>query len=199
MKQLQRLLRRTQDDVVIFSYSSISWLSGIFTLIFGILNNATRIITTEKFSPKSFGTIVKKYQVTTSIISVELAVAMQASEDFNSSDFQSIKDVLCGGERVPSLTREFMKSHLPRGSFSVAYGSTESGLVSKNDELFDSSKISGNIVGKPNTNAHLKIVDISSRKPLGLNQVGEVLTKSETTFSVSILVFGCLICIIYDF
>lgn len=177
--------RNIQDDLVIFSYSSISWLSGVISLVSALLiNRATRIVTNEKFSPKSFGEIVKKYKVTTSICSTQVATELLGSITFDSNDFKSIKEMFLGGERVPSAAREFMKSNFPTGSFNVAYGTTECGLLSKLEGKFDSSRINANVVGIANTNGQIKIVDVSSRQPLGVKEAGEVLAKTETMFSV---------------
>lgn len=141
-------------------------------------------MTNEKFSPKSFGNIVKKYKVSTSICSTQVATELLGSNNFDSNDFQSIREMYLGGERVPSAAREFMKSNFPEGSFNVAYGATECGLLSKLEGKIDSSKIKANVVGIANTNGQIKIVDVSSRQPLGAKEVGEVLVKTETMFSV---------------
>lgn len=48
---------------ICFSMSSIYWISGIVMMLLGSLFHATRIITTERFDPKIFLSIIQKYQV----------------------------------------------------------------------------------------------------------------------------------------
>lgn len=123
--------------------------------------------------------------MTTTLCSVESASMMLQSPDFNPKDFLSIREFLCGGERVPRNVREFLKSQLIHASFGVAYGSTECGVITNYDREADTSGIEDNVVGNVTRNAMIKIVDIDDKKPLGVNEVGEVYAMSETMFSVN--------------
>lgn len=169
-----------------FTYSTISWFTGFAALLFTTLNNGIRIASKEKFNPKHFSEIVKKHKVTTSIISVENGTLLFRSPDFNSEDFLSTKEFLCGGERVPCNVREFLKSKLPQESFGVIYGATETGVVATSNTVSDTKNISDNIVGDLRPNVMVKVFDLLFGKLLEANQVGEILIKSEMTFKVSL-------------
>ena len=138
----------------------------------------------EKFSPEQFGRIVRTYKVTSSLCFVEQASSLLKSASFNPEDFNSMKQLLIGGERVPSTLRELMKSKLKPGCFGVAIGATEINMMARYDREADTSAIKGNVVGKLIDNAMAKIVDFNSKKQLGPNEVGEIHLKTESMFTV---------------
>lgn len=128
---------------------------------------------------------MKQYKVTNTITSTEGATLLYQSADFNEDDFKSIRECICGGERVPQSIRSHMASKLPEGSFAVVYGSTEAGVFTTFIKNVDLTGIRGSIVGKVRENAKCKVVDVSSRRPLGHREIGEFLVISESHFNVS--------------
>jgi acyl-CoA synthetase (AMP-forming)/AMP-acid ligase II len=159
-------------------------LSGVAALFFPFFNNGLRVITKAKFNPNHFGRISRNYKVTATICSVESSSLLLKSPDFNPEDFSSMREFLCGGERVPCNVREFLKSRLPRGCFGVAYGTTESGIITNFDREADTSGMKDNVVGNIRSNVKCMITDIDTKEALGINQVGEIRVKTETMFSV---------------
>lgn len=158
-------------------------------LFYSILNCGSRIVTRQKFSPKNYGRIVNKYQVTNSMTSTENATVIYKSEDFNKEDFSSMKEFICGGERVPQAVRNHLTSKMPKGSCAVLYGSTEAGIFTTFLKHLNLSGVRDNIVGQVRENAQCKVVDISTRKALGHREVGEILVISEAHFNVSLKLF----------
>ena len=165
-----------------FGYSRINWLSGCASLISAILNYGRRIISKEVFSPRHFGYIVKKYGVTSTFGSVQNILQMYRSPDFNPEDFSTVFDFFSGGERIPAGVRNFLLANLPKGSLKVGYGCTEVAVVVKFVKEIESKD---NIAGGVIDNCQCKILDFGSRRALGPNEVGEVLVKTEFSFSVS--------------
>jgi|SRR5690349_1229740 len=184
--KLYKFTWKHREDVVLFTYSTISWVTGIMALLFPLLNSQLRIITKATFSPRHLGYIVKKYSVTTVINSTTNTTLMLNSPDCNENDFLSMKEFLCGGERVPKLVSDFVKSKLPKGAFSPVYGASELGAITIPLGNVDISKIIDNVVGYLHENGESRIVDIESRKALGPNENGEILIRSPTIFSVSL-------------
>lgn len=177
--------RDVVEDPVSFTYSSIGWYTGFLVLFYSILNRGCRVVTRQKFSPKNFGRIVKQYKVTNTIFSTESATLLYQSADFNEDDFKSVRECNCGGERVPQSIRRHMTAKLPKGSFAVVYGATETGIYTNFMKNVDLTGIRGSIVGKVRENVQCKVVDISSRKPLGHREIGEFLVIPESHFNVS--------------
>lgn len=172
-----------------FTYSSIGWYTGFLALFCSVLNQGRRVICRQKFSPKNFGRIVKQYKVTNTITSTENATLLYQSADFHEDDFKSIKEFICGGERVPQSIRRHLAAKLPKGSFAVVYGATEAGIFTTFLKNVDFSGVRGSIVGRVRENVQCKVVEISSRKPLGPCEIGEILTIPEAHFNVSLKFF----------
>ena len=170
---------------MIFSFSTLNWITGLGCLFFPLLNLGARIITKAPFSPKTYGYILKKYKVTSTLIASRSAIVMFKSADFNPDDFSAIKEMICGGERLPSTVRNFLVPLLPKTCFTPVLGISEMNTVSSFIKDVDLSKISDNIVGGVRENGHCKIVDVDTREALGPNKVGEILLKTEFMFSVS--------------
>lgn len=51
------------DEDIFLNMSSLNWITGIFTLVYGTVQGATRVITTEPFSAETFLRIVEKRKV----------------------------------------------------------------------------------------------------------------------------------------
>lgn len=180
--------RNNRDNVVVFTYSTISWFTGFLSLVFPLLNNGLRIITNRPFSTKSYGSLLKKFKVTTTVASTEAAILMSESPDLQASDYSGVKEFWCGGERVPSYVRESLESQLPKGAFGIIYGLSECGKISVYDQSVMTSMVDYNNVGKIAPNVLCKVIDLTSGEALGVNQLGEIFIKTETMFRVSNLI-----------
>lgn len=156
---------------------------GLAALFFPILNLGTRIITKHYFTPKHLGYMVKKYGVTQTFMSASAAAALYKSSDFNSSDYKTLQEFICGGERISRSIRKYLSKKLPKGSFGMVYGTTETSVITyfrENDE-----HVGDEPIGRLKKNLECRICDLSSGESLGLNEVGEILVSSETNFTVS--------------
>lgn len=172
------------EDSVIFVYSNLSGIAGVSALFFALFFNRTRIVSKELFSPKQFGRIVRSYKVTHGLCLVEQASNLLQSSCFNPEDFDTMKQLLVGGERVPSTLRELLKSQFKPGCFGVAIGATEINMMARYNREADTSGIKGNVVGNLINNAMGKIIDFNSKSQLGPNEVGEIYLKTESMFTV---------------
>lgn len=156
------------------------------SLFFPLFQKGLRIISTEGFSHKHYGYMVKKYGVTATFSSIGTVIGMYKSPDFSPKDFSSIKEFIAGGERVPVAIRHYFEKQLPQGTFAVVYGSTEAGCISAFLRNVDLKAITDNNVGGVKENYQLKVVDFETRKPLGPNEVGEICVKAEFPIAVSL-------------
>jgi acyl-coenzyme A synthetase/AMP-(fatty) acid ligase len=189
-----RNLRLKHEDPIVFNYSNLSWLSGVISLIYIVLNNGLRVVSKQKFTPKHFGHMIRSYGATATISSVEFSAMMMKSEDFLAEDYASMKDFMVGGERISHSLREFLKSSMSPGVFGVAYGSTECGLLTHFDRSKDTTKVVDNIVGKLRENSVCRIIDINTSEPLGVKEVGEIIAQTEMMFTVKICIFLWVLC-----
>lgn len=171
---IKRLLfcRTLDRDDVMLCFSSLYWLSGFGTLISTTIRGATRIITTESFSPELFLYIVEKYKVTVALSAPSYVAVLLQSDRLNQSSLSSIKKYLCGGSFVAKELCEELNKYLINGSIQVGYGMTEiSGLLSLND-----SRKHYKSVGKLAANSKVKLIDDNGIR-VGVNETGEICCK----------------------
>lgn len=64
---------------VALCFSSIYWLSGLATMLFGTLSGSTRVITTDPFSPELFLRMIEKYKVCSSVAIAFISQIQQES------------------------------------------------------------------------------------------------------------------------
>ncbi len=79
-----------REDVM-FCFSSLYWISGFGTLIATTITGATRIITTESFSPELFLYIVEKYKVTVALSAPTYVALLLQSDRLCQSSLSSLK------------------------------------------------------------------------------------------------------------
>lgn len=161
------------------SFNGLHLQFGIMSFLFCIFNNGTRITTKKSFSPKAFGEIIRKLKVTNAIISSSDAIELSNSTDFKSSEYLSLKEVLCVGGKLSVSTTNFLDEHLPHGSFHTTYKLTELCVVASNNDHSDTID-----VGCLRPNVKCKILN-ESGEALDVDQIGEIVLKSEFIFAVS--------------
>lgn len=161
--------RTLETNDVMFCFSSLYWLSGFGTLIATTIRGATRIITTESFSPELLLRIVEKYKVTVVLSSPTYVALLLQNERLRQSSLSSIKRYWCGGSFVAKELCEELNKYLINGTIQVAYGMTEiAGILTLNN-----SKHNLRSVGKLGLNSKVKIIDDNGQQ-CGVNETGEI-------------------------
>lgn len=147
-------------------------------LVRGTLIGATRIITTEAFSPELQIRLIEQYQVTHILTSPHQTVLMMKSNRFNTADFSSLKYYLMGGSRILCHIKEQMNRCLPNGSVHCAYGMTETaGEISIDDPIVHDKDTVGRLKG----GYCVKIIDEHGNR-CGVNEDGEICIKTSYKF-----------------
>lgn len=154
-----------------FCFSSLYWLSGMFTLIGTIYQNLTRVITTQPASPELLLEIIKKDKVD-GLLTTPMHLAQFLSiPGLQSRDLDGVTEWLCGGAHVPAENRKRAENMLRNGEFVVGYGCSEiGGLASKSGE-------SSKGVGQLTKGILLKVIDMDSGAHLGPGERGEICLK----------------------
>ncbi|CAD7089735.1 unnamed protein product [Hermetia illucens] len=169
-----RVFERTD---ILLCFSSLYWLSGVFSLLLGTILGLTRIITSQPFTPELMLRLIEKYRVTSILTPPSQLAMMLQCPDIKTRDLSSLREYLCGGSFVAPTLCDKMEEHLPNGKMIVAYGSTEmGGLCTMN---VNPSKYGS--VGKLVDNLQMKIVD-DDGVPLGPNENGEICVKPSHKF-----------------
>lgn len=167
----------TCSDVML-CFSSLYWLSGLVVLLKGTLSGATRIITTEIFSPELQLHMIEQYKVTFTLNAPHQIVLMMKNDHFNKTDLSSLKFLLVGGSKVPLHLKTDVSYHLPSGYVHVGYGMSEiAGVASIDFPTKNDKDTVGQLVG----GIRVKIIDEHGNR-CGVNVDGEICIKTTYKF-----------------
>lgn len=165
------------SDTVLFSFSTLYWLSGIMIFVIGILNSATRIITTEAFSPELLLRLIEEYKINFVMSASHQLTLCAKNGDLQHRDLSSVTAWFAGGSHVPVHSCVSMNKFLPNGAVNIGYGMTElAGLIATNI-----SYRRPEAVGEILNGVQIKIVDKSGNR-LGIRESGEVCVKTKYEF-----------------
>lgn len=152
-----------------FCFSSLYWLSGFGTLMATTISGATRIITTESFSPELFLHIIETYKVTVALSAPTYVALLLQCDRVCQSSLSSLKRYFCGGSFVAKELCEELNKYLINGNIQVGYGLTEiAGLLTLNN-----SRKNLKSVGKLGSNSKVKLIDDNGQS-CGVNETGEI-------------------------
>lgn len=164
-------------DSVLLCFSTLYWLSGVLMLMLGILNSATRIITTEAFSSDLLLRLIEKYKATHLLNASHQLILTVKNEHLQCSDLSSVKNWFVGGSKVPLDSCVQMRKFLPNGAINVAYGMSElAGVIAVNEPDKETEA-----VGKLISGVQVKIVDENGKR-LGIGKDGEICSKTTYKF-----------------
>ncbi|XP_031628269.1 4-coumarate--CoA ligase-like 7 [Contarinia nasturtii] len=163
---------------IMLCFSSLYWLSGLMVLLKGTICGATRIITTEPYSPELQLRLMEKYKVTYAMNAPHHLTLMMKNEQFTNTDLSTLKYQFVGGSKCPLHVKTEMNSYLPNGKVYSGYGMSEvSGVISCD---FPGS-IEKDCVGKLSNGYEVKIIDDQGEK-CEPNVDGEICLKTNYKF-----------------
>lgn len=166
----------SDSDDTILCFSSLYWLSGLAILIHGIIKGATRIITTEEFSPELALKMIEKYKVTTVMSPPSQLGLILQSPLVEKINLSSVTSYFCGGSPVPNYFIEQMNKLLKNGKVIVAYGLSEiAGICTMNNSGIKTS------IGQLAPMVLMKIISEDGTLQ-GVEENGEICTRSYYTF-----------------
>lgn len=163
---------------VMLCFSSLYWISGLGTILRGTLIGATRIITTEVFSPELELRLIEKYKVTWILNAPHHVVMIMNSDRFEKTDFSSIRYFTVGGSKVPFHVKNELNRRLPNGEVVIVYGMSEIGGIITYDFPITRGK---DIVGRLCDGIRAKIIDDHGNR-CGVNEDGEICLKINYKF-----------------
>ncbi|CAD7089737.1 unnamed protein product [Hermetia illucens] len=176
MLQQNIFISLEQTDILL-CFSSLYWLSGVFSLLMGTILGLTRLVTSQPFTPELMLCLIEKYRVTSILTPPSQLALMLQCPDIKTRDLSSLREYLCGGSFVAPALCDKMEEYLPNGRMTVAYGSTEiGGICNINMNPFKYGS-----VGKLVHNFQMKIVD-DNGIPLGPHENGEICVKPIQKF-----------------
>lgn len=175
---IQANFELVQSHDILLCFSQLYWITGIMTLTWGTLYGATRIITTDKFSPESAFRIIPQYKVSYALNGVNQMILMLKHEAIGEADLTSMKNYCMSGCKVPfGLPAEFNK-YFPDGETHIFMGMTETCGVYASVRTKHCEK---DTVGQLTFDVQVKIVDEDGNR-CGVNVDGELCLKLRYNF-----------------
>lgn len=156
----------------LLSFSTLYWLSGLFTLYLGLLNGGCRIITNKPFSSDYMIDLIEKFKVSFMIGPPSQMALLAQNDRADKADFSSMKNYFVGGSPVPFPIIEKSRKLMPNCCIKVGYGLTEIGGACSYGV-----PVSPNANGRVKENTKVKIVDDNGNK-LGIGETGEILVQA---------------------
>lgn len=170
---IQTRLEQIHSDDVLLNFSQLFWISGLMVLLWGTLHGATRLITTQKFSPELEFHLIEKYKATIVMNAVYQMVSLVKSDLINETDLSSVKHYLVAGNKVPYDISAKLNEYLSNGNVHNVIGMTEtSGIYAGVFPEFSDK----DTVGKLLSSVKAKIVD-DDGNACGINSNGELCLK----------------------
>lgn len=169
-------LKNPKQDVL-FNFSTLYWITGVYFLIVGALYGGKRIITTKPFSPSLMANILNRFQVTTCLAPPFALAALLETTNSSLKSFESVEYLLPAGSIISKSLCEAIRPLFPNGAICSSYGTTEGCFLAGQ---FEEQRYGS--VGKPAPNIHMKIIDDLGNN-LGPNKEGEVCLKNAVKFS----------------
>nr|XP_036218520.1 4-coumarate--CoA ligase 4 [Bactrocera oleae] len=165
----------TSEDII-FTNSSLDWVSGVFFTLLSAIRSCKRVITNKPYTPEYMIALVKKYKISYILAAprhVSTLVACPAATTYNMS---SVRNFLVGGGCISQSTLQQLRGLLQNGTVIFVYGMTEAGFLSMNlDDKYPTS------VGKLLSGIKARIVD-EEGKNLPPNAIGEIFVNIGHTW-----------------
>ncbi|KAH8261471.1 hypothetical protein KR044_009613 [Drosophila immigrans] len=154
---------------VLFCFSPLYWISCIFTLFASLVNGCKRVITNRPFSAQYFAELVARHEVNF-VLTVPHHMALLAKSPQSEQllpQLKSLHSIVCSGSKLPLAIWRQLYQLLGSDRFSVLYGLSEIGGVSKN--------VGGPLgsEGKLLRNVQVRLLD-EQGNALGPNQTGHI-------------------------
>lgn len=160
---------------ILICFSSLYWLSGWAVLLLGMLNGATRIITTKSYAPELQLRLVEQYKVTFAWNAPHQVIMMLKSAYLDQSNLSSLKFQLIIGGRTPFQAQTEFATKLPNGRVHICYGLSEcAGIVTVNVSDKDA-------VGQLMNGCKVKIIDVDGNR-CEIGKDGEICVQNNYRF-----------------
>lgn len=162
-------------------FSSLHRFSGLATLFRGTLYGATRIITTEHFTPELQLSLIEKYKVTfTFNTPTEIALSVKCDR-FHQSDLASLRYALVVDGPIPLRIKSIFNQRLQQANIHTGFAISDLGSFVAID--FPASAASSlrvdTVVGRLGNGCSVKIIDDRGNR-CGANVPGEIFVKMNT-------------------
>ncbi|KAM8714048.1 hypothetical protein ACLKA7_014241 [Drosophila subpalustris] len=156
------------SESIIFTSSSLDWITGLWTFTITTVFGCTRIITNKPFSPEYFVQLVKKYKIDSAMLPPRHLSALITCPDATTEALSSLRMLSYGGGLASLTTVKRAQEICKSAILTAGYGMTEVGSITINIGITNN-----NSAGRLTPGVRIRIVDDDGKR-LTYNQVGEI-------------------------
>jgi len=165
----------TQD--IIYTASSLDWISGIKAALIGVVSGAPRIISNQPFSTDRFVKIVKQHLATTCHLTHTQFQEVFSSPLATPESLSSLQILTFGGGWVSARTIRAAQEILKETLFLYVYGTTETDVLSA-----AINPTEDNYVGSLLPRKSVRILN-EQGDYMGPNEIGEIVIKTNQNWN----------------
>ncbi|KAH8370821.1 hypothetical protein KR093_005113, partial [Drosophila rubida] len=156
------------SESILYTPSSLDWITGLWGFAFCTFSNCTRIITNKPFNPEYFVQLVKKYKINFVVVPPRHLSALLNCPTATTEALSSIRMLNYGGGLVSLTTLQRAQELCKSAMLNSGYAMTEVGAIAGNIGISNN-----NAAGRLLPGVKVQIVDEEGKR-LGYNQVGEI-------------------------
>ncbi|XP_043285765.1 uncharacterized protein [Venturia canescens] len=161
------------ESAVTLLFSPLSWVSGAWSMLHGIVVPNRKIIHPE-YTPEKCFELIEKYKVSWLFLGPTAAIALEKNCAVLKYDTSSVKFMLIGGSVIAKEKQMSLAKMFPRAFICQAYGSTEAGGIIVAQKRNAKIGSIGRLIG----NTQLKVIDPETGRILNPNETGEACFKN---------------------
>ncbi|XP_034476353.1 4-coumarate--CoA ligase 1-like [Drosophila innubila] len=156
------------SESVLFSPSSLDWITGLIAFGLSTVFGCTRIITNKPFSAENFVRLVKKYKINFAMVNPACLPVLITCPDATTEALSPLRMLYYVGGLAPLTTLQHLQKICKSTTLSSGYGMTEVGSITVNIGITNN-----NAAGRLLPGIKIRIIDDDGKK-LSYNQVGEI-------------------------
>nr|XP_041633080.1 4-coumarate--CoA ligase 1-like isoform X2 [Drosophila kikkawai] len=165
-------LQGVSSGSVIFTWGTLSWISGLWGLVNSTALNCTRIISRKPFSAEYLVHLVENYKINVIGLPPSHVYDLVNCPMATSRSLGSIRLLICGGGVASTAILQRCQKLCENGTVSNTYAMSETGTICRAGGLTH-----GGTVGRPVPGYRIRIVDEQGVSQ-GHNQIGEIYVHS---------------------
>lgn len=171
-----RIVIKSSD--VVLSLYTLNGVAEALILMMETLNGATRVITTDDFSPELLLSMIERHKVTFAYIQVQHAIPMLKSQNIDETDISSLNVLWLGGGQIILHVKTELVSRFPNVNILPCYGMSElAGILTMDHPIV----LENDTPGRLARGMCVKIADDRGNR-CGVNVDGEICIKTDYEF-----------------
>lgn len=172
-------LRPCEDGLVLFSASSLYWISALSTIVMAITLRMVRVITLQPFTPPFVLDVAEQHKVNILFTATNTIATVTELMRNRKYDFSKLNMIQTSGSLLSAATRDaFKEQYKGMGMFIYGLCDAACGIAIS----YSVAKVMS--TGKLMPGVRIKLIDEATGRHLGPNETGELCLKTPVPLLV---------------